>query len=243
MLSADRLDRYQASINAMRWPLLVTLTMPHQSDTSCPSDVRKLRRALGKLRRLRWFRRAVKGGITSIEVTCGKNGWHPHAHMLIDCVWLSVTVPAPDWTVSRDKMRSAFVRARREVGEQWALCLGETRRLQVAISRARPEVAREVLKYAVKPQELADSEMPLAPLLDILRVSRLVSAFGSVRECRLAELRAQKESERPGVVCDCGCSESLPSFVVDRINEIRKIERDRRRVVSMAIGTQWMVSA
>ena len=227
----------------MRWPLLVTLTMPHQMDTSCPSDVRKLRRALGKLRRLRWFLRAVKGGITSIEVTGGDNGWHPHAHMLIDCRWFAVTVPEPDYRTPRDKFKASFKRARKEVAEQWALCLGETRRLQVAISRARPQAAREVLKYAVKPQELAESPLPLAPLLDILRVTRLVSAFGSVRSCRLAELQVQKASERPGVVCACGCSESLPSFVVDRINEIRKIEKDRRRVVSMAIGDDWVVSA
>jgi hypothetical protein len=132
ILSADRLDRYQASIDAMKWPLLVTLTMPHSADSSDPSDVRKLRRALGKLRRLRWFKRSVSGGITSIEVTCGDNGWHPHAHMLIDCRWMAVTVPEPDYRTSKDKFKSAFKRARKEVAEQWALCLGETTRLQVA---------------------------------------------------------------------------------------------------------------
>jgi hypothetical protein len=159
--------------------------------------------------------------------------------MLIDCRWMAVTVPEPDYRTSKDKFKSAFKRARKEVAEQWALCLGETKRLQVAISRARPEAAREVLKYAVKPQELADSPLPLGPLLKILRVSRLVSAFGSVRASRLAELQEQAGEERPGVVCACGCSESLPSFVVDRINEVRKIEGDRRRIVSMPVGTMW----
>lgn len=239
ILSADRLDRYQSSIDAMKWPLLVTLTMPHSLESSDPSDVRKLRRALGKLRRLRWFKRSVVGGITSIEVTCGENGWHPHAHLLLDCRWLAVTVSEPDYRNGRDKFKAAFKRARKEVSEQWALCLGETRRLQVAISRARPEAAREVLKYAVKPQDLAESPLPLGPLLKILQVSRLVSAFGSVRASRLAELKEQAGEERPSVVCSCGCSESLPSFVVDRINEIRKIEGERKRIVSMPLGTVW----
>jgi hypothetical protein len=217
IISLERIDRYQQSIDAMQWPLLVTLTMPHTIETSCPSDVRKLRRALGKLRRLRWFKRAVKGGITSIEVTGGENGWHPHAHMLLDCRWLSVYGEEPRKPMSRDAIKRAFKVARNEVAEQWALCIQTSARVQVAISRARPDVAREVLKYAVKPSELAESPLPLAPLIDILRVSRLVSAFGSVRECRLEGLKRQLSEEEPTKVCECGCSTWMPDFVVDRM--------------------------
>lgn len=217
LISLERIGKYQAVIDSMRWPMLVTLTMPHSIDTSCPSDVRRLRRALGKLRRLRWFKRAVRGGITSIEVTGGANGWHPHAHMLIDCRWFSVQVPEPRKGLSRDGLKKVFKAARAEVADQWALCLHEDRRLQVSISRARPDAAREVLKYAVKPTELADSPLPLAPLLRILSVSRLVSAFGSVRSDKLKALQGQGADKEEIAECPCGCRDFRPDWIIDNI--------------------------
>lgn len=216
-ISLERISKYQAVIDSMRWPMLVTLTMPHTLETSCPSDVRKLRRALGKLRRLRWFKRCVRGGITSIEVTGGANGWHPHAHMLIDCRWFAVQVPEPRKGLGKEGLRKVFKAARAEVADQWALCLHEDRRLQVSISRARPDAAREVLKYAVKPTELADSPLPLAPLLRILSVSRLVSAFGSVRADRLEALKGQLEEEDERVSCLCGCQDFRPDWIIDNM--------------------------
>jgi len=215
----------------MQWPMLVTLTLPHSAESDGPADVRRLRRALGKLRRLRWFRLKVRGGITSVEVTCGENGWHPHAHMLIDCRWLSVQTPPPDKSMSRYCFKSTFRRARAEVAEQWGLCLGETVRLQVNISRARKDAAREVLKYAVKPQDLAEAPLPLAPLLRILSVSRLVSAFGSVRASRLAGLQGQLKEERSEYECSCGCRDFVPDFVAnDNIGLDRALDRKSYRV-------------
>lgn len=234
LISLTRIDKYQAAIDRMQWPMMVTLTMPHTMDTSCPSDVRKIKRALGKLRRLRWFRRKVKGGISSVEVTAGENGWHPHAHLLLDCQWLSVNAKPPHHTWSRYRYKKAFRDARNEVAQQWQLCLQETRRLQVHISRARPEAAREVLKYAVKPQELADSPMPLAPLIDILRVSRLISAFGSVRASNLAALQGQGEEDKQRYFCACGCSDFMPDFLLDKLLDDHRDLARKTRTVSMS---------
>ena len=230
-LAADRVATYQSAIDAMAWPMMVTLTMPHTLASSCPSDVRHLRRSLGRLRRLRWFKNKVKGGISSIEVTCGQNGWHPHAHLLIDCRWLSVQSPAPGHAVSAKELKRLCKIAREEVGDQWRLCLREDQRVQVSISRARPEAAREALKYAVKAAELADTPLSLAPLLDILRVTRLISAWGSVRRYRLEEAERVGEEPVHTVECACGCHDWEPDFVRAKSAGWR-IERDRRRARS-----------
>jgi hypothetical protein len=226
-MAADRVDTYQSAIDSMQWPMMVTLTMPHTADTSCPSDVRALRRALGRLRRLRWFRTKVRGGITSIEITCGANGWHPHAHLVIDCRWLSVQVPSPPYACGQRELQRLCKAARAEVGEQWRLCLRAEQRVQVAISRARPEAAREVLKYSVKAADLVETSLPLAPLLDILKVSRLMSAWGSVRRYKLDRAETDPAPALPSVTCTCGCNSWVPDFVDSRQDSWR-IERTRQ---------------
>lgn len=236
-IAAKRVDAYQAVIDKMRWPLLVTLTMPHTRETSDASDVRLLRRSLSKLRRLRWWRRSVMGGVTAIEVTCGKQGWHPHAHMLIDCRWLSVTAPEPPRGCGAATAKRYFKSARDEVGEQWRLCLQTDKRVQVQVSRARPEAAREVLKYATKAADLVETELPIAPLIRILQVSRLISAFGSVRADKLVELAGQLSSELPGVQCACGCSDWVPDFVEQKDLELRSIRCGRERTSTHAPGS------
>jgi len=225
-IAADRVETYQSAIDSMQWPMMVTLTMPHTAESSEPSDVRALRHALGRLRRLRWFQNKVKGGITSIEVTCGENGWHPHAHLIIDCRWLSVQVPAPPYRCTKRALQKLCKAAREEVGEQWRLCLRADKRVQVAVSRARPDAAREALKYAVKATDLAETQLPISPLLRILRVSRLVSAWGSVRRYRLEEKDREPEEGLPGVKCECGCDSWVPDFV-DRKLDSWRIETRR----------------
>ena len=231
-LAADRVETYQSAIDSMQWPMMVTLTMPHTAESSDASDVRALRHALGRLRRLRWFANKVRGGITSIEITCGKHGWHPHAHLVIDCRWLSVQVPSPPFGCTGRALKKLCKAAREEVGDQWRLCLRADQRVQVAISRARPDAAREALKYSVKAADLAETSLPLSPLLRILRVSRLMSAWGSVRRYRIADKEEQGVVELPGTVCECGCSAWVPDFV-DRRMDSWRIEARR------APGKQW----
>jgi hypothetical protein len=223
IVSARRLDKYQAVIEQMRSPIFVTLTMQHSADTSSPEDVRKLRRAIGKLRKRKWFAEKVAGGICSIEVTCGANGWHPHAHMLLESRWFSVTTPAPDRSYTRSEIKEMCAASSREVQWQWESCLGGVG--GVKISRARPQVAREVLKYAVKPTELADSQFPLAPLLRVLAVSRLISTWGTVRKA-YAHMRSLEQEKNFSLQCPCGVEPSwIPSEI---LRSMSKEDREKR---------------
>lgn len=214
IVSAKRLDKYARAIAAMKSPIFVTLTMPHTADTSSPVDVRTLRRALTKFRNQRWFKKRVTGGIASIEVTCGDNGWHPHVHMLIECRWLSVKSRSPQWRESKKKRAQLMADSQAEVVAKWQKALAITTGGGVYLTRARENCAVEVLKYAVKPGDLAAAKWPLAPLLRVLAVSRLISTWGSVRKAYASQ---SLESSKTPLVCPCGASSWMPEIVLASI--------------------------
>jgi Replication protein len=64
-----------------RW-VLVTLTVRASQDP-LPHIVRRLKRALARLRRARDWQRCIRGGVVSVEMTYqAERGWHVHAHLL-----------------------------------------------------------------------------------------------------------------------------------------------------------------
>jgi hypothetical protein len=182
-LVARTVHRYESALKKMKWPLFVTLTTTNFR--TGPDCIRAVRRAFGKLRRLRWFRRAVVGGIAAVEVTNRGKGWHPHVHALIDCRWLAVTVPAPAPGMTREQVSRRGKSACAEVAAQWMLCM-DGRRSSVKTRRVwardggdiRPALA-EVLKYSVTADTLLDIEEPLSPLLDVMSATRLVTSWGN----------------------------------------------------------------
>ena len=67
--------------------VMITLTFPHTSMDTCKELREKQSAALGELRKSGgWSERMKKYGyeglIRSLEITHGKNGWHPHTHEL-----------------------------------------------------------------------------------------------------------------------------------------------------------------
>lgn len=62
--------------------MLVTFTMRASHDP-LPRIVRRLKHALARLRRSRDWRRCIRGGLVSFEMTYrADRGWHVHAHLL-----------------------------------------------------------------------------------------------------------------------------------------------------------------
>ncbi|MBZ9560520.1 protein rep [Halomonas coralii] len=68
-------------------PVMVTFTFPHQSWQRLRDLIRQQRQAFKLLRKGKaWDRLKARGGlIRSLEVTHGRNGWHPHTHELWFC--------------------------------------------------------------------------------------------------------------------------------------------------------------
>ncbi|MDQ1628090.1 MAG: hypothetical protein QOI54_1834 [Actinomycetota bacterium] len=68
--------------------LLLTLTIPHSFEDSLQTTFGIVRDGWAKLRRnsaaqSAWERAGVVGSIKAVEITRGRNGWHPHLHVLI----------------------------------------------------------------------------------------------------------------------------------------------------------------
>lgn len=198
--------RYTGICASFQWPIFVTLTAKNWDDLDTDM-VRHMRRSLGKLRRLRWWTKSVKGGIAGIEVTNTGKGWHPHLHMVLDCRWLAVSSTAPPTHWSADAKRTRYTQANHEVRDQWSLCLG--RKGNVKTKRATPSesgkskgIAAEIIKYSVKGSDLLQCQDPIAPILRMLDGTRLLTSFGSA----YGHLRDWDKVKVPTACNQCGQS-------------------------------------
>ncbi len=68
--------------------VLMTLTFPHDRDSSLKDLLKNLSDALKRFNAVRQYRNLLKevgflGGVRALEVTYGDNGWHPHIHVLL----------------------------------------------------------------------------------------------------------------------------------------------------------------
>lgn len=198
IVSARRGGRIRNAVKAMAWPLFVTLTVPNSRDVE---SIRALRRSFGKLRARKTWKEKVTGGVAAIEVTNRGRGWHPHLHAVIDCRWLSVTVPAPAPTDSKERIAEKCLWAKRELQEVWGGCTGAGSPV-VHTKRARgATITEEVTKYAMKGSELVACREPVGDLIRALQLTRLVTTFGNLYG------RAREFDDDPGegVECkDCG---------------------------------------
>lgn len=186
----------------IQWPLLVTFTAKNFGYRE-PWPVRETRRAAQtiktsvspvrwirtvawseRLRRQLWFRSKVKGGVLGFEVTDIGNGFHVHAHALLDCKWLSVTETAPRIGSTRDQVKKKGARACKEVGDQWELCCQRSASVDVRRVWTRENDIRqalvEVVKYSTKGVDLVKSPRPAAPLIRLLDGCRMVTSFGTM---------------------------------------------------------------
>lgn len=69
---------------------LMTLTHPHYADESAADQLAAQDKARQRFKNSRAYKRVMAqygriGNVSSLEVTYGQNGWHPHVHELIFC--------------------------------------------------------------------------------------------------------------------------------------------------------------
>lgn len=213
-LATRTVEKYRSLVEEATWPLFVTLTTKNYDEPS----VRPLRKAWGKLRRLRWFRRCVLGGVAGFEMTNTGKGWHWHIHALLDCEWFAVSAEKPARNAPADLWKARGKTAAKEVGEQWTLCTGrpssvKVRRVWTCDDGDVTKACMEVLKYSVTAASLLESPEPIAPALRLMDGTRLVTSFGTFFG------KGTKRKKNAPQVCPCGCSERIPEHLVPTIRE------------------------
>lgn len=188
-LAARRSAELQYIVARFRWPLFVTLTMGHGSSANS-GEIRKLRRAFGKLRHRVCWSRTVKGGIASVEINNEAGGWHPHLHVVCDCRWLALKIKEPRRDMSIAEKKEVYIKTSAELGELWASILGQPS-ASVRIKRAdRLTIAKEVVKYTLKGSDLITSAEPIGSIIRAIAHTRLMTTFGRAHGQTVRDIRA-----------------------------------------------------
>lgn len=194
--------------------------MRNVSAITC-GDIRKLRRAFGKLRHRKLWKSRTRGGVAAVEITNEGNGWHPHLHAVIDCAWLAWKTPRPGNRARPEVWKERCNAAAAEVGDTWAKLLGQET-ASVRVKRAdKRTIAKEVMKYTVKNEDLVTTEGSAGEMIRALDGTRLVTTFGILHGQKSSTIKAEArayakakreawEEENPREDC---CP--IPDFAID----------------------------
>jgi hypothetical protein len=167
------------------------------------------------MRRAKCFRR-VRGGCVSTEITNEGNGWHLHAHMLIDVRWLDME----------------------QVSKKWGKIVGQNFAI-VKIKDVRAgDYLQEICKYVVEGSELAKWQPDqINEFVQAVRGLRMFNSFGSLRQLApqiRQEIFAQKP---PPTVCACGCGkfifESEEQAILHDVDNLQRCKRKPRHTVTL----------
>lgn len=185
-----------------------------------PTLTRKILRRhtqqLAKMRRAKCFR-TVKGGCVSTEITNEGNGWHLHAHLLLNVRWLDMEKISITWG--------------KLVGQNFAI---------VKIKDVREkDYLQEICKYVVEGSELAKWPAEhINEFVQAVRGLRMFNSFGSLRELApeiRREINAEKVSPPP---CDCGCCDfTYEDSTAVTVREVEKLEHLNARYKSRHTST------
>lgn len=213
LVVAERVARWKPSLDLIRWPLFITLTIPNSED---PERLRFLKKRWSAFRRRKLIRTRIRGGLASFEITNIGNGWHPHLHALADCRWLSLYTPEPDYRDSEAVKDEKCQAAREELSTLWADQIGEETAIVLATRAFGDRVILEICKYAAKGSDLLECPTPIAPMLRVLKATRTLAGWGSC-----FPLPSPDEDPGPKIGCEtCGALKSfLPSAVVSYLTK------------------------
>lgn len=199
-ISAERIAKYCYAATAMQWPLAVTLTTANTPEAQ--GSIRSFRKALSKFRRTKFWSGNVKGGLLSLEVTNTGNGWHVHAHLLVDARWLALRTPHPRTSDSKPTVKAKLRAAHDELSQHWAACLNQPSAI-VWAERAYGKALLETVKYAVKPSDLINSPDPIAPIIREMHRLQLVNGFGTCYGLTKQWKKAAADARGPCMCAEC----------------------------------------
>lgn len=160
----------RAITKRMKAPKFLTLTMrrvPRLKD-----GMRKLRRAIVRFRHLKFIRERVKSGFYVIEAKPKEDGWHVHAHCVIDAPYLPQAI----------------------LSKAWARCVRQDYGVTDIRRISSARVARYVVKYCGKPPRLDSwTDGQLQEYVQALHNTRMLSKFGEAYAMELPECERQTD--------------------------------------------------
>jgi hypothetical protein len=144
--SAERVSFYEWQAKRALKPTFLTLTRPRVPYGSLLKGIKQTKKALTLLFRRTVFEN-VLGGVYSLEVVPHPDGWHLHAHLLLD-----------GWIENRNEHGRPLEKAWKGCLETAKVEFPEGKRAVVHILPCTPQKMREVLKYTVKGASSSSAE-------------------------------------------------------------------------------------
>lgn len=178
-LSLDRARFIEKLIAKMKFPKMLTLTIPLQS-TGPRDTIKYLRACFQKLRDRSVFK-SVKGGAYQIEVKVKEGHFHIHMHVILDSPFIHYT----------------------QIYKAWADITG-CNGVQVDIRAAKTKAQRAyIVKYSQKAAELKADGSDVVKWWKAVRGSRLFGTFGEWYNVKLEDLLNPDEQQRTPPPCPC----------------------------------------
>ena len=162
--------------------------------------IREHVRNLARFRRRKVFK-SVRGGCVSTEITNEGQGWHLHAHWLLDVDWLDMAAVSQVWG--------------KIVGQNFAS-------VKVKDVRASDYVA-EIVKYLAKGSEIASwAPEQINEFVTAIRGCRFFGSFGALRDLAPTIRAELLTSKPPPPMCECGeCSFDFSTERTEILREAR----------------------
>lgn len=155
-------------MNAAR---LITLTVPHV-DAPLVDQIKAVRAAFTRMRRLKSWRAHVSGGVYGFEVKLSERDgrWHPHIHAIADGEYYPHEQLRDDWREALNHPDSL-----------WQLGPDDPLSTDVQLIRDRRRAADYVAKYIAKPASLASwPPESIREFASAMHGVRLLSTFGKL---------------------------------------------------------------
>lgn len=201
-IAAERVARYRFAMDRLQWPLFVTLTIANT--VLAEHGIRTLKTCLGRFKKTKWWKGCkVRGGVTAIEVTNRGKGWHPHAHMLMDCEWLSSNTPKIQRGDTKEVKGAKLKAAKADLDHQWAKATGQAT-ASTYVMRSGEAKLQEVLKYSADPETLCHEKGRISELIRAMDKFRMIQPWGCCYGIGKL-IKAMAEAEREP--CKCGYCE------------------------------------
>ena len=199
--------------------IMISLTIPHVLPLK--DGLKLLCKAAGNLMRSPRLRGIVGGYIRTVEITQGRNGWHPHVHVLArveeSYFRSALYVFESEWA---DLWMAALEKSDKKAGMAIGMYL-ETLQRGAPIVDVRAVVdgggaAAEVAKYVSKSADLLALHLDqLAEWLDAVRGARLWTAAGCLKTANEENLDLIHEAETEAAeLCPvCGARLQLVDWI------------------------------
>lgn len=185
-LAQQRADFAEAMLKEMKYPKLITLTMP--TWTQCPREgIKFIRKKFAQLRARKLWR-PVRGGCYGIELIEKTDGWHIHIHTIIDAPYLPKQHIFSAW---RDLLGMSYA--------------------SIDVRAARtPAQRRYACKYVGKGSGVNNDAAAMVRWYEAVKGSRLFGTFGAWYNARAEDFLNDSDEPQETIKCECcGAEKSM----------------------------------